>query len=343
MPNPSKAFLRHLALKRNLIAWIILVAVSDPTPLTAQYYTLRSVEGKKVSVHVEELSHELRISCVNDTLLLYEYFGEYHARALDPSLLQITYAVRGGSGLGLRNTAILAVRDGHLRQALLLRSGYESVGDHYHETFNTSMQLSGNGWSNYVLTVNARKYLRDRSHPGGTQTKFHPLVLRFDSQLTTFCSKTVVADSAFTAIECNHNIEYVHISAGDTLPMVKLAYDPYYYVEGSWFNPIDRAIPLQQDTVVDKVFKLPAVLEKSAWIDSVTLHRHGISLIMLESADWPSDTGRYVLQAGYHSHHQFYSYYLFTVYQPNWAIKTLIQASPTENPLIHAKKILKQP
>jgi hypothetical protein len=319
-------------MKKSLIACIILAAVAAYTPLKAQYFSLRSFEGKKVRVRIEALPHELRVSCLHDTLLLYEYFGDYHAIALDSSLLRITYAVRGGSGFGSEKTAILAVRDGHLRQALLLTSSYEAVGFKYHQTLNTGLKLTGNRWSNYVLTLYARKYLRDKSHPIGIHKRSQPVLLRFNRDLMAFYTKTVVADSVFNAMEFNHSSEYIHFAAGDTLTMIKLADDRYYYVEGSWYSPIDANPLLQQDTVIDKVFKLPTVQQKSVWIDSVTCHRHGISLMMLESADWPSDTGCYVLQAGYHSRQRFDPYYLFKVYQPDLAIKTFIQTNQTANP-----------
>jgi hypothetical protein len=317
-------------MKEILIAFIILAAVTGHTPLQAQYYGLRSFEGKKVSVHIEALPHELRVSCLQDTLLLYEYFGDYHIRELDSSFLQITYAVRGGSGFGSENTAILVVRDGYLRQALLLMSSFEAVGFKYHQTLNTALKLTGNRWSNYVLTVNARKYLRDESHPSGIHKRFQPVLLRLNKDLMAFYGKTVVAGSVFTAIELNHSKEYIHFAAGDTLALTKAADYSYYYVEGSWYSPIDANPLLQQDTVIDKVLKLPTVQQKSAWIDSVTRHRHGISLMMLESADWPSDTGHYVLQVGYHSRQRFDPYYLFKIYQPDLAIKTFLQTKQKE-------------
>jgi hypothetical protein len=214
---------------------------------------------------------------------------------------------------------------------LLLTSSFDAVGFKYHKTFNTDLKLTGNGWSNYVLTVTAREYLRDESRPSGILKRFQPVHLRFNKDLMAFYGKTVVTDSGFNAIEFNRSQEYIHFAAGDTLAVIKLAADRYYYVEGSWYSPMDVTLFLQQDTVIDKVFKLPVVQQKSAWIDSVTHHRHGISLTMLERADWPSDTGHYVLQAGYHSRQGFDPYYFFKVYQPDLAIKTFIQTKQGEN------------
>ena len=124
----------------------------------------------------------------------------------------------------------------------------------------------------------------------------------------------------------------MHFAVGDTIAMVKLADDRYCYVEGSWYSPNGINLELQQDTVIDKVLKLTIVQQKSAWIDSVSHHRHGISLMILKRTDWPSDTGHYVLQVGYHSRQTFDPYYLFKVYQPDLAIKTFIQTKQTANP-----------
>ena len=301
------------------------------TPIKTRYYTLRSIDGKKISVHVEELPHELSVSCLHDTLLLYEYFGDYQARSLDSSFLQITYAVRGGSGFGSENTALLAIRDGHLHQVLLIMSSFLAVGFNYHHTLHTDLKLSGGRGNSYILTASAREYLKDESHPAGSYKRLKPILLRFNSDLMAFHCKMPISDTAFTAIEVNRGNEYMSFAAGDTLPMVNLAGYLYYYAEGSWYSPIDANPLLQKDTVIDKVLKLSTVQQKSAWIDSVTRHRHGISLMMLESADWPSDTGHYLLQVGYHSRQKFAPYYSYKVYQPSLAIETLMQTNPTDN------------
>lgn len=310
-------------MRKNVIVWIMLAAVAAHTPLKAQYYTLRSSEGKKVRVHVEELHHELRVSCLHDSLLLYEYFGGYDARMLSSDFLQITYRVRGGSGYGSENTAILAVRDGRLCQALLVMSSFDAVGYKYHHTSNTDLKLSVSQGNGYLLTASVREYLRDGAHPAGFHKRYRPFYFRYNKELMAFCSKTAVADSGFIAAEVNQGEECLQFMAGDTIPMIRLARDSYYYAEGSWYSPTEERLYSQQDTVIDKVFRLPVVLQKSAWVDSASHHRHGISLMMLETTDWPSDTGHYVLQAGYHSRHRFDPYYLFKVYQPDLVVRTL--------------------
>ena len=107
-----------------LTVWITLAALTAGTPLNAQYYTLRSIEGKKTRVHLAE------------------------------------------------------------------------------------------------------------SHPAGLHKNLAPVLLRFDKELMAFGNKTLVADSAFTAAEFNHSVEYMRFAAGDTLPMIQFGDDYYYYAEG---------------------------------------------------------------------------------------------------------------
>ncbi len=272
---------------------------------------------------MDELPHQLRVTCPRDTLLLYDYFGDYRARLLDSNFLEVTYAVRGGSGFGLENTVILAVRNGRLRQVLLLMSSFEAVGPQYYHTLKTNSFLVVNRSGHRLLKVNSREYLKDVSHPAGMHKRFKPCVLRFDSDLMAFYEKMVIVHSAFTAAEVNFGNEYVHFSSGDTVPMVSPASETYWYAEGSWYTPVDGKMGLQEDTVIHKVLQLSVVQQQSARIDSVTRHRHGISLKMLESADWPSDTGHYVLQVGYRSRERFDPHYLFRVSQPTLVIDTI--------------------
>lgn len=72
-----------------------------------------------------------------------EVGGNYQARALDSSFLQITYSVRGGSGFGSENTVLLTLRDGYLHQALLIMSSFLAVCFDYHHTLHTDLKLSG--------------------------------------------------------------------------------------------------------------------------------------------------------------------------------------------------------
>lgn len=221
MQNPSRIFLVlffPFFLHSQNRAWIhyadepVVSRINARTSLKSHYYTLRSVEGKKVKVHLEELRHELRVSYLHDTLLLHEYFGDYHVNALDSSFLQITYAVRGGSGFGSENIVILAVRDGHLCQTLWLMSSFDAVGFNYHDSLNTDLKLAGNRWDDYRLIARAREYLKDKMHPSGVHKKFQPVFLHFNKDLMAFYGKTVTADSAFNAVEFNQGNELIHFA-----------------------------------------------------------------------------------------------------------------------------------
>src|ERR1700739_4511456 len=105
-------------MKKPLVLCSILLLAYSWLP--AQYYTLRSYEGKKVSLHryYSPSRHELAISGPGNTLYLADYFGLELIRVVISNFLQISYSVRGGSNLGIERTVLLAVKGGRIRPAL---------------------------------------------------------------------------------------------------------------------------------------------------------------------------------------------------------------------------------
>jgi hypothetical protein len=313
----------YIMMKKTLIFGFILLIIGN-TPLKAQYFALKSMEGQTARIHLyyDTLNRQFTASCPGDTLVLEEYFGAHQARILGARFLEITYAVRGGSGLGLANTLLLAVKGHRLCQALLINSHVESVNLHYHYLYNSSLRFTRNPGDKYDLTVSAREYTRDKKHPSGVRIEHKPVVLHFDQTRVAFLKRTAVADLAFTGSDYNHFCHKIKFVAGDTLALVKVADERYYFAEGSWYIPITRRY-VQEDTVVQKIFDLPVVQTKNAWVDSVTGHRHGMSVWVLKTTDWPSDTGYYVLQAGYFSGVTLDPFYQFKVYQPDLRISEI--------------------
>jgi hypothetical protein len=75
----------------------------------------------------------------------------------------------------------------------------------------------------------------------------------------------------------------------------------------------------EENIVLDKIYKIPEVRKKSHFIDSLTNHKHGISMIITKrpSANEPY----YMVQVGYNNEIRFEPYYIFCVYKKNLVIK----------------------
>ena len=74
-----------------------------------------------------------------------------------------------------------------------------------------------------------------------------------------------------------------------------------------------------EDRVIDRVYNLPEVRAKDSFIDSITKHKNGISLIIFK---YPTKINPYYwVQAGYDNKLRFEPYYNFYVYKENLEVK----------------------
>jgi hypothetical protein len=74
-----------------------------------------------------------------------------------------------------------------------------------------------------------------------------------------------------------------------------------------------------EQKIINDVFSLPEVRKKNKYIDSLTKHKKGITIIIAKKPD--KIHNYYWVQAGYNSELRFEPYYNFYVYQPNRVIK----------------------
>ena len=88
---------------RTLLLFLQVCALC--TGATAQTYRLQSLDGTPVQMQVRELSdsssHALAIVCGKDTVFAYNYWAPGRVKVVNKRFLQVTYAVRGGSNLGV--------------------------------------------------------------------------------------------------------------------------------------------------------------------------------------------------------------------------------------------------
>lgn len=81
----------------------------------------------------------------------------------------------------------------------------------------------------------------------------------------------------------------------------------------------DTTIKNLDDIVLDKIYKITEVRKKDHFVDSITNHKHGISMIILQRPN--AKEPYYVVQVGYNNEIRFEPYYTFYVYKKNLVIK----------------------
>jgi len=85
------------------------------------------------------------------------------------------------------------------------------------------------------------------------------------------------------------------------------------YIHGNDSEVINR--------IMDKLYRLPEVKEKDAFIDSLTKHKHGISMRIMQRPG--KLTKYYWIAVGYNSNLRFQTYYNFYVWPDSMVIKYL--------------------
>lgn len=85
----------------------------------------------------------------------------------------------------------------------------------------------------------------------------------------------------------------------------------------------------REKKAIDKLLKLPEVILKSNYIDSITRHKNGISILVVKKPS--TKNGYYWLQAGYDNTIRFEVIYNFYVYMPAYTIKYF---DPIENKVL---------
>jgi hypothetical protein len=81
----------------------------------------------------------------------------------------------------------------------------------------------------------------------------------------------------------------------------------------------DTAIKNLDDIILDKIYRIPEVKKKDHFIDSITNHKHGISMIIAQKPD--AKEPYYVVQVGYNNKLRYETYYTFYVYKKNLIVK----------------------
>ncbi len=81
----------------------------------------------------------------------------------------------------------------------------------------------------------------------------------------------------------------------------------------------EKSDSLVEKKIIKKVFSIWEVRQKNKYVDSLTHHKSGISIIINKKPD--EKNKYYWVQAGYNSNFRFEPYYNFYVYPPNLIVK----------------------
>jgi hypothetical protein len=223
---------------------ILLLSIAVCTiwkSVMAQTYSVESLEGKTVNIHITENVpgkswYLAKVSCLTDSIFLDGYNGIKEAHLLNRNFLEIIYDTRGGSGAQMRNTLILSIKGNKINVSLLLESfgkafGSDVDGSLYAVKFN----IIGTNKSNLKLIARIYDRHHSNSNPKLNYLKNKKVVLNYDSDKNIFYSSYQKIAQSFT-IHKPKTGQSNKQQINDSLPIIALDKIYYYFINGEWYN-----------------------------------------------------------------------------------------------------------
>jgi len=213
------------------------IAEDKDSKKDTKVYVLRSLDGKKQTVHImPDYAHLiLRISCHKDTITIHDYWGVPSGiKIFNETFMVIEYEIRGGSNFALGNTLILCVNNFKLCEAAhVLRytstDGYEKRG-----SYKIKMALVGNNVKTYKLNISVHDKVVFYSHPENNFNYNSQTVLNFDVSRNVFYS--IKEDMYGNFITYSQKGKKHKLNVEGNFPGIILGTETYYFINNRWYE-----------------------------------------------------------------------------------------------------------
>ncbi|WP_143020877.1 hypothetical protein ACRQ5D_12660 [Mucilaginibacter sp. P25] len=197
-------------------------------------YHLTSIDGKNQTVKIvpDYANHVLKMICLKDIITIDDFWGETpDIRLLNKNFIEINYAVRGGSGVGLGNTLIICVEGQHLYKAMHVLRYLTGESGEQQEEYRIKLHLVGNSINNCKLKVSVHDFVDSKPRPKENYAYDTNTVLAFDMQQNVFYS---VKQDIFDHFITTRNKTKQKIAGN--FPMIILGKETYYFINDRWYS-----------------------------------------------------------------------------------------------------------
>lgn len=235
-------------MKKQITILIILLIVLVNSQLKAQSIKIQSFDGKTQVINIvpDYDKGDLIIATLQDTLHIENCTNVEKISSLSANFVQVVYQIRGGSGIHLRHTLILTVKNNRLYQALHITSLFsEEFIDFNKKPVSTTPDKS----SHYEVKINlidtnysdikiAASIFNDeklKANPKNGYSKKNNIVLAYDTVKNIFYSSVIDISQYFTIYDPKMQKESKQYLMG-TFPIVQLGSYSYYNIRGEWYE-----------------------------------------------------------------------------------------------------------
>jgi len=231
----KKSKLSMNTIKKSLFIITLFFIGLTNSRAVGQVFILRSAGGNENSINVflNDDRDILTISCSKDTFYIKDVTHIDTVKVLDESFLLVNYSVHAGSGLHLRHSLILSVKNNMICQSLHIISLFSEEFIDFSKPvqssnpvsesrlFKVGFSLKRNVAQNYELIANVHDEKKSKHSPQTNYKHDNDLALKFDSSLNIFCSRYEDLSRYFTVIDPKTQ-EETKLYISGTFPMIQL-------------------------------------------------------------------------------------------------------------------------
>jgi len=200
-------------------------------------YAIKAFNGGDRKVHImpDYFNHLLKISCFKDTITILDYWSvPAEVSVLNKNFIKISYAVRGGSGVGLGNVMVLCVNGGKLYEAMHVLEYLTGESGDEQDLYKIKLTISGDNKRTYKLHVGIHDSVKSKATPAINYNYNNQTVLSFDETRNVFyCIKEDIYDKFILYPKMGKN---ENGKLGGNYPVIILSNNTYYYVRGEWWS-----------------------------------------------------------------------------------------------------------
>jgi hypothetical protein len=207
---------------------------ADYTKRDTKIINIVSIDGKNqiVTMIPDYENHALKVTCLKDNITIPDFWGvPPETRLLNKNFIEIKYAIRGGSNLGLGNTLILCVNNGHLYEAMHVLEYVNSETGDEKQHYIIKLNLTGSSPANYRLNAHVHDDLNSIRDPETNYVYNNESLLAFDTRQNVFYS---VRENLYDHFITAKNKTKQKVAG--TFPMILLGKETYYFINGRWYT-----------------------------------------------------------------------------------------------------------
>ncbi len=187
----------------------------------------------KVKVIADYQNHVLLIKSSKDSIKITDFWGvPPQIRMLSRKFLEIKYAVRGGSNLGLGNILIICTKNNRLFEAMhvLQRADWETGIEK--KNYYIKSDLLARDKNNYLLAVTVHDDSKSKRNPETNYTYYNKVDLSFDTIYNVFYS---FKDDLYNQHIVQKTGKLSNQKITGNFPMLILGKETFYFINSKWY------------------------------------------------------------------------------------------------------------